>query len=119
MIKLGVNKKNIIFLGKRLNIPVYNLHKKLNSVYKNINNVIKKLKGRYTIYTHAWEGGNEDHDSSFVIAKRILFNNKRVINCFQFSQYHRFNTIIYPFKIQSFIPSNSKIFYCKISFLQK
>ena len=41
LIKLGVNRKRIIFLGKRLNIPVYNLHKKLNTVYKNINNFLK------------------------------------------------------------------------------
>ena len=119
LIKLGVNRKRIIFLGKRLNIPVYNLHKKLNTVYKNINNFLKKIKGSYIIYTHAWEGGNEDHDSCFILVKKILLNNMRVKKCLQFSQYHRFNTTFYPFKVQSFIPSNSKIFYCKISFSQK
>ena len=35
--KLGVKRNKIIFLGKKLNVSVYNLHQKLNVVYKNIN----------------------------------------------------------------------------------
>ena len=119
LIKLGVNRNKIIFLGKRLNIPVYNLHKNLNLVYKNISSFLNKFKDRCVIYTHAWEGGNEDHDASFVIVKKILFNNRSVNKCFQFSLYHRYNTNFYPFKILSFIPSNSKIFQSKLSLLQK
>ena len=64
--KLGVKRNKIIFLGKKLNVSVYNLHQKLNVVYKNINSFLMKLKGKNVIYTHAWEGGNEDHDSCFV-----------------------------------------------------
>ena len=119
LIKLGVNRNKIIFLGKRLNITVYNLHKNLNLVYKNISSFLNKFKDRCVIYTHAWEGGNEDHDASFVIVKKILFNNRSVNKCFQFSLYHRYNTNFYPFKILSFIPSNSKIFQSKLSLLQK
>ena len=32
--KLGVKRNKIIFLGKKLNVSVYNLHQKLNVVYK-------------------------------------------------------------------------------------
>lgn len=117
--KLGVKRNKIIFLGKKLNVSVYNLHQKLNVVYKNINSFLMKLKGKNVIYTHAWEGGNEDHDSCFVIAKKILFNNKKVIKSFQFSQYHRHNVIFYPFKVQSFIPSKSKTFKSKLNFYNK
>lgn len=117
--KLGVDRNKIIFLGKKLNIPVYNLHQKLNIVYKNINNFLEKLNGQYIIFTHAWEGGNEDHDASYVIVKKILFYNKKVIKSFQFSQYHRHNIIFYPFKVQNFIPSRSKIFKTKLNFCKK
>lgn len=119
LLKLGVKKENIIFLGKKLNIHVYDLYKKLNITYKTINEFLKKLKGNYIFYTHAWEGGNEDHDASFVIVKKILCKNIRAIVGFQFSQYHRKNSNIYPFKVQKLIHSNSKIYKNKLSFFSK
>mgnify|MGYP001355149012 CR=1 FL=1 len=119
LLKLGVKKENIIFLGKKLNIHVYDLYKKLNITYKTINEFLKKLKGNYIFYTHAWEGGNEDHDASFVIVKKILCKNIKAILGFQFSQYHRKNSNIYPFKVQTLIYSNSKIYKSKLSFFSK
>tara|TARA_B100000989_G_scaffold268934_1_gene223960 strand:+ start:1321 stop:2094 length:774 start_codon:yes stop_codon:yes gene_type:complete len=119
LLKLGVKKKNIIFLGKKLNIKVYGLYKKLNITYKFINKFLKKLKGNYILYTHAWEGGNEDHDASFVIVKKILCKNIRAILGFQFSQYHRKNAYIYPFKVQTLINSNSKIYKSRLNFFSK
>ena len=117
--KLGVKKKNIICLGKKLNINVYDLYKKLNITYDNLNIFLKKLSGNHVIYTHAWEGGNEDHDASFVISKKILCENTKVISGFQFSQYHGENTYFYPFKVQTFIKSNSKIYKGKLNFFSK
>lgn len=119
LLKLGVKKENIIFLGKKLKIHVYDLYKKLNITYKIINEFLKKIEGNFILYTHAWEGGNEDHDSSFVIVKKILCKNTRAILGFQFSQYHRKNTYIYPFKVQNLIHSNSKIYKSKLSFFSK
>ncbi len=119
LLKLGVKKENIILLGKKLNITVYDLYKKLDIAYKNINALLKKLKGNYFVYTHAWEGGNEDHDASFVIVKKILCKNIRTLLGFQFSQYHRRNVHIYPFKVQTLINSNSKIYKSKLSIFSK
>ncbi|MDB4154585.1 PIG-L family deacetylase, partial [Candidatus Pelagibacter sp.] len=108
--KLGVKKNNIIFLGKKLNIPVYYLYKNLGIVYNEIYKFLNKLDGKCLIYTHSWEGGNEDHDSSYVIVKKILSKNQKSKKGFQFSQYHKQNTILYPFKVQTLISSKGKIF---------
>jgi len=117
--KLGVQKNNIFFFGKHLKIPVYNLHKNLNPAYDHINKLLKKIKGINYIYTHAWEGGNEDHDSCFVITKKILMNNKKLKKAFQFAQYNRHNVVFYPFNIQTFIQPKSKIFKVRYGLLSK
>lgn len=119
LLKLGVNPNNIIFLGKKLNIPFYALYKNLNTVYQNISKLLKKHKGKHIIYTHAWEGGNEDHDACYIIVRKILYHNLKVIKCFEFSQYHNYKTKILPFKVQNFIPDKRKIHKTKIKFYDK
>ena len=119
LLKLGVIKKNIIFLGKKLNIPVYELHKNLNAAYQNIKELLKKYRGKQILYTHAWEGGNEDHDSCHIIVKEILNQKIKIINCFEFSQYHNYKTKILPFKVHNFIFDKRKIYKTKINFFNK
>lgn len=119
LLKLGVKKNNIIFLGNKLDIPVYNLYRYLEKIFSNLNKFLKNLQGESFIYTHAWEGGNEDHDSSFIITKRILSSNNMVKKAFQFSQYHCQNSFLYPFKIQNLIPSKSKVFKCRCGSITK
>lgn len=119
LLSLGVSRKNIFFLGKKLNIPVYNLHKNLNNVYREINRFLKRYHGKHVIYTHSWEGGNEDHDASFIIVKKILYQNPRVTKAFEFSHYHNYETTIFPFKVQNFIFDKRKIFRTNIKFLDK
>lgn len=119
LIKLGVKKKNIIFLGKKIKIPVYCLYQNLKILMKNLENFIKNIKGTSIIYTHAWEGGNEDHDACYILVKKLLLINNNVKKAFQFSQYHRHKVLFFPYKIQSLIPSKSKEFKTKISFFTK
>ena len=119
LLKLNIKKKNIIFLGKKLNIPVYKLSNYLNEAYQKIIYILKKNKGKHIIYTHAWEGGNEDHDACYVIVKKILCNNIKVIKCFEFSQYHNYRTKIFPFKVHKFISDKRKIYRTKINFYNK
>lgn len=119
LLKLGVKKKNIILLGKKFNIPVYHLYKNLDIIYRYLNKFLKKLRGKHLIYTHAWEGGNEDHDACFVITKKILFKYDYCKKGLQFSQYHRSNSNFYPFKIQTLIRSRSKIYRTKLNLTSK
>lgn len=80
-------KKKYFFLGRKFNIKIYNLHKYLDIIYAEIKIILKKNKDKSLIFTHAWEGGNEDHDSCHVIVKKIFFNDPKIIKCYQFSQY--------------------------------
>ena len=119
LLKLGVRRNNIFFLGKKLNIPVYYLYKNLNIVYQEIKNFLKNHQGKHIIYTHSWEGGNEDHDACFVIVKKIIHQNFKIVKAFEFSQYHNYKTKILPFKVQNFISDKKKIYRTKIKFNDK
>tara|TARA_B100001057_G_C22863269_1_gene955482 strand:+ start:3420 stop:4190 length:771 start_codon:yes stop_codon:yes gene_type:complete len=119
LLRLGINKNNIFFLGKKLNIPVYSLHRNLKNVHDEICKFLNKYKGQHVIFTHSWEGGNEDHDSSFVIVKKILYKNTKVFKAFEFSQYNNYKTKILPFRIQNFIYDKKKIYRNKIKFYDK
>ncbi len=118
LMKLGVRRNNIIFLGKKLNIPIYKLYKNLHNVYQELNRFLKKLKGKHVIYTHSWEGGNEDHDACFIIVKKMFSKNFKVSRVFEFSQYHNFKTIL-PFKVQNLISDKNKIYRNKINIKNK
>ena len=61
--RLGVLKKNIFFLGRKLSINNNQLYKNLNLAFKHLVVNIKKIKGFKTVYTHSLEGGHEDHDA--------------------------------------------------------
>ena len=119
LLKLGVKRNNIIFLGKKLNIPVYNLYKNLNIVYQEINKLLKKYLGKHIIYTHSWEGGNEDHDACFIIVKKIIYQNSKTTQAFEFAHYHNHKSEIWPFKVQKFIFDKRKIYKTKIKFEDK
>jgi hypothetical protein len=119
LLKLGVKKNNIFFLGKKFNIPVYYLYKNLNIVYQEINKFLKKQSGKHIIYTHSWEGGNEDHDACFVIVKKIMQKNIKIVKAFEFSHYHNHKTKILPFKVQKFIFDKKKIYKTKMQFNDK
>lgn len=89
--KLGLSTHNIFFLGKKLKINSYNLINNLEKVYQELTNIINNIDGETTIYTHAWEGGNIDHDSSYVIALKLMRNNPKIINAYQFPFYNSYN----------------------------
>jgi len=106
---LGVKKKNIFFLGKNLKINSYELHKKLNEIYLILERFLKELKNDSLIYTHAWEGGNTDHDSCYVLTLKLLkkFFNKN--SGFQFSLYNSANMPFKFYKVMHPIKNNGKI----------
>ena len=73
LIHLGVKKSNIIFLGTKLRILDGNLINKLNESYTAIKKDILTKKNSFDeVYTPSFEGGNPDHDASFVILFKLL-----------------------------------------------
>ncbi len=98
LISLGVKKKNIIFIGRKLGI-------KHNKLYLNSKKIIlffeKFISNNFKpdeIFTHSWEGGHEDHDTCNLITRKIKIKYK-IKNCYQFSLYNAFNTNILFYKV--------------------
>lgn len=116
--KLGVKKKNIIFFGRLNNVETCYLHKKLNYAYKKLFKSIKKLTGDIIIYTHALEGGNEDHDACYVIVKKLMNNLKNIHSVFQFPMYNS-NTSLFYYQVQKILTSNGKLIKVKAKFFNR
>ena len=95
---LGVKKKNIFFIGRKLEVSNNKLYLNTKKVTNFLENFILKKFKPSAIYTHSWEGGHEDHDTCNLISRRLKkkFNIK---NCFQFSLYNAFNTSIIFFRV--------------------
>ncbi len=94
--KIGVKKRSIIFLGRKLKINSYELHKKLNITFYELSKFFKKIKTDTTVYSNSWEGGNVDHDSCFIITLKLMKKFSFIKSAFQFSLYNSSNM---PFKL--------------------
>ena len=112
---LGVKKKNIHFLGRKLGIKSNELYLDAKKILRCIENYIRKFGKPDVIYTHSWEGGHEDHDTCNLIVRKIKkkFNIKE---CFQFSLYNAFKTSIIFFRVFNPIKKNKLI---KINILKE
>ena len=103
--KLGIKKKNIIFLGRKLQIKHNKLHLNTKKITNFFDNYISNYNKPYAIYTHSWEGGHEDHDTCNLIARKIRSKYK-IKNCYQFPLYNSYNTSMIFFRV--FNPINNK-----------
>ena len=113
--QLGVKKKDIIFFGRENNISSCRLYKNLNFCYKFLFDYLKNLEGRIELFTHAYEGGNEDHDACNIIILKILRNYNKNILAFQFSFYNA-DTKLFPYKVQKPLKINGNLIKVNIKF---
>ena len=116
--KLGVKEKNIFFFGRINNIETCCLYKKLEFAYKILSQKIIKTPGKKIIYTHAFEGGNEDHDACYAIVKKLINNLKDIQLAFQFPLYNSNNSLFY-YQVQKIIISNGKLIKIKTKFFNR
>ena len=116
--KIGVKEKNIFFFGRVNNIETCCLYKKLEYAYKILSQKIIKTPGKKIIYTHALEGGNEDHDACYAIVKKLINNFKDIQFAFQFPLYNS-NTSFFYYQVQKIIISNGKLIKIKTKFLNR
>ncbi len=114
LISLGVKKKNIFFIGRKLGINHNKLYLNAKKVTVFLENIISNLHKPYSIYTHSWEGGHEDHDTCNLIARRIKRKFK-IKKCFQFSLYNAFKTSIIFFKVFNPIKKDGKKVFASLS----
>ena len=95
---LGVKKKNIFFIGRKLEIKTNELHLNVKKISTYFENYILKSVKPDIIYTHSWEGGHEDHDTCNLLVRR--FKKKfKIVKCFQYSLYNAYKTSIIYFRI--------------------
>ncbi len=117
--KLGVNLKNIIFLGNLIKIKSYKLINKLDKTYNLLGKFINNINGRITIYSHAWEGGNVDHDSAFIITLKLFRNYSKILTCYQFPFYNSYKMPFNFYRIFYPLPYNGYSIKLKISMIEK
>lgn len=114
--KIGVQKKNVIFLGKKIDIKCNKLYQNLQKVYNELI-LFTKLVNPCQIITHSWEGGHEDHDACNLIARKIGFKFGNIHKCKEFSLYNAYKCKFLYFKV--FNPIKKKGLYVKTSFFKR
>lgn len=106
--KIGVKVEKIFFFGRLNNIKTLSLHHNLKISYKKLKNFIKNLNGNIKLFTHAYEGGNPDHDSCNILILNILRNSKKLINAYQFPFYNA-NSRLLPYVVQKPLKINGPL----------
>ena len=117
--QLGVNLKNIFFLGHNLNIKSYEIFNFLDIIYEKLINVINSFDNEVIIYTHAWEGGNIDHDSCFILGLKLIRNNSKIIAGYQFPFYNSYKIPFHFYRVFCPIKLNGNAVNLKISKIEK
>jgi len=117
--KIGISKKNIFFLGRKLSINNNKLYINLHKAFKELIKNLKKIKGNKIVYTHALEGGHEDHDACNYLIKIANFKYKFFKECYQFPAYNGKGLPFIFFNVLSPLSENGKIYYKKYKFLDR
>ena len=113
--KLGVKKKNIIFLGKKLGVTCNQLYLNLDKVYNKLAKNLKKIGNISRLTTHSWEGGHEDHDACNLIGRKVALRNKILSNSFEFYLYNSNNTRLIYFRVFNPLTNKGKKIKSKLS----
>ena len=101
---------------KELDLPTDNLLNNLENVYNKLSSFIDQLDGEIEIYTHAWEGGNIDHDASFVLALKLMRKYSNIKYGYQFPFYNSYKMPFNLYRIFYPIIINGNAVKYKISF---
>ncbi len=116
LMKIGLNRKNIFFIGREYEIQHNKLYLNLDYAFRKIMKRINQIGKPHIIITHAWEGGHEDHDACNLIVRKISFKFKIINSTFQFYLYNSYNTNFF-FKV--FNPINKKGKKFKTNFTER
>ena len=119
LLKMGVSKRNIRFIGGKLSIKVNTLYKSMEKVFNELSKEVNKIRGPKVIITHALEGGHEDHDACYYLTKKLSFKKKDVLKIYQFPAYHGKNLPFIFYKVQSPLKENGLINSKKIGLLSR
>lgn len=97
--QLGVDGKNIFFLGGDNLIPDGRLSQHIEKAFALILDLISNIGAPTRIYTLAWEGGHQDHDAAHLIGVALAKKFNIVDECYQIPLYTGLNTCWIIFRV--------------------
>ena len=112
---LGVQERDIFFMGNELSIPNVGLPEHLETAANWIREWFSTFPQVTSIYIPAWEGGHHDHDALHAIAVTISDENGLLECVRQFSLYNGCGCIGPLFRVFAPLPLNGAIEKIRIS----
>ena len=109
LVKIGVNKKNIYFLGKEFKFKDGMLSKKIKDLQAWISKYIKDNNHISSMYVTAYEGGHQDHDALHVATVKAAYENGVIDSLYQFPLYNRYKCIGPFFSVMKPLSANGKV----------
>ncbi|AKD24681.1 putative protein, LmbE-like protein [Polynucleobacter duraquae] len=88
---LGIDPKNMHFIGGLQSIPDGNLVANVNFAYEWILSFLKSNGNVINIYLPAWEGGHPDHDVLHAVGVRAANNANFIDTTFQYPLYNGYH----------------------------
>ncbi|MGE0849772.1 MAG: PIG-L deacetylase family protein [Hyphomicrobiaceae bacterium] len=117
---LGVDVvREVWFLGERLGIPDRFCYEHLSSAHSALLALVRELPPITAIYTHAWEGGNPDHDAVHVVALGIGRALRIEQAVFQIPFYRATRRGPLPFRVFAPLAANGEVMWYPVSRVQR
>jgi len=108
LVKIGLSKKNIFFLGREFQIDHNKLYLNLNFIFKKLMQKINIIGKPNMIISHSWEGGHEDHDACNLIARKFAHKFKILDKSFEFSLYNSYKSSFFYYRVFNPIKKGGK-----------
>lgn len=113
---LGVNiVSEVFFLGEREGIADGILYRHMNAAHDALKALSNTLSRVSRIYTHAWEGGNPDHDAAYVLALGTAQHLGISDQVFQVPFYRATRRGLLPFNVLAPLDANGPVIVYPVS----
>lgn len=117
--QLGVDSKNINFVGTELGIPDGRLAYNLEPIINWMDGFFEDLDSSVSLYIPAWEGGHHDHDALHA-AVVICANRRGLLSaCWQYPLYHSYRCPFNFFRVLSPLALNGLTIKSKIRWKER
>lgn len=115
LVRLGVMRENILFVGGELSIPDGKLIDHLQKAKIWLSTWLSQESNVHRIYLPAWEGGHPDHDSIHALGVIVAKELNLVDIVWQYPLYNGYRCKGQLFRVLLPLPSNSEVVNKQIS----
>ena len=119
LMKLGVLRENILFVGENLSIPDGMLVDNLKNAKDWLSVWLSQVSNIGNIYLPAWEGGHPDHDSLNAIGVTVAHELNLLHVVFQYPLYNSYRCLGPLFRVLHPLPCNGEVIYKKMSWINR